>query len=211
MTIQYILRFLYLGTLSFLYIALIGCAGISGGQLDLSDKKAGDTLPGIPYYESSTFLMVIPEPTGGYTTEFVELPDPSRLRYIDPWTFLSKHDYTLTFKDGVLVSSNSNIDATKVPIALIDAAVSAAKSSIAQAAVLADSDESTERSYTSPYLFKVVMKDNKTELIGTGGYTVAMPQNVVTRPASRPKTPPVATATDTNAQSKPKTTEETNK
>ncbi len=175
-----------------------GCAGVTGGALQLDDMpKPGNTVEGIPYYEMSPYLLVTPDINGGYTTEVVSLPDPTRIRYIEPWQFLSSANIDLTFKNGTLETSAAIIDGTAIPKALIKAAVTAARSAATGGAMVAD--ETTGKSaqtrlVVTPYLFKIDLEHEPPRLIGSGGYVIQMPLASVTRPPSQAAVAPAAAA-----------------
>lgn len=177
---------LVLGALGF----VVGCAGISGGAPSSTAPDPGATVEGIPYYELSPFLLVTPDLVGGYTTEVVQLPDTSRIRYVKIHQFLAKADIDLTFKNGALETSAAKIDATAVPKALIAAAVKAAKSSaLAGASIVADQIDSTSpqtHDVITPYLFKIDLTSNSPQLIGAGGYVIELPKDPTVRAPSTP-------------------------
>lgn len=169
-----------------------GCAGISGGALD--HKKPADpdeNIKGIPYYERSAFLLVVPDAIGGYTTEIVYLPDSTKLRYIEPWQYLASSKVDLTFTNGSLDSAKADIAADAIPKALIDAATSAVKKTIAAGALVGDQSSKTNgRTLVTPYLFKFDMEDSRPKLVGSGGFIIELPTNVAVRGGSQKNSAP---------------------
>ncbi len=174
-------------------LGLGACAGFSGGSIDPGKVKAGDNVGGIPYYEQSPFLLVTPDLQGGYTTEVVYLPDPTKLRYVEPWQFLASSKVDLTFKNGSLETSKSTVSALEVPKALISAAVGIAKAQVTGGASIADEgsgqQESKRRTAITPYLFKIDLDHTPARLIGSGGYEIQVPAKVKTRPATQSSAP----------------------
>jgi hypothetical protein len=104
-----------------------GCAGISAGA-DTESVEA--PVDGIRYYEPAPFLLVYADGRGALKTEVLYLPDTTRKRVIDPYAVLASNNATLSFKDGTLTGTRSEVDETVVPAAVLEslkvAAVAAA-------------------------------------------------------------------------------------
>ncbi|WP_367874183.1 hypothetical protein [Luteolibacter sp. Populi] len=96
-------------------LLVAGCAGTTFHRVanDNSDK-------GIRYLEYSTYLLVTTDNNGGISSEMINIPDKTRMMSARPWAFMSSNDTTLSFKEGVLATSVSSMDTTKVAIAVAD-------------------------------------------------------------------------------------------
>jgi hypothetical protein len=133
-----------------------GCAGLKATPLlsEVDDNAA----KGFRYYENAPFLFIHTDGKGGLTSEIVMLPDTSRRMSIEPYAFLSSNNTNLTFSNGTLTESSSQVDTTAVASAGLDAlakylgALVAADLPPAQAA--------------PPYLYKIYISNGKVSLLG---------------------------------------------
>jgi hypothetical protein len=142
------------------------CAGTS--VRDVSDKtnkelhsEADKSARGIRYYEKAPFVLVHSDGKGGLVTQLIYLEDTTRKRSIQPFAVLSKNKTELTFSNGVLTDSNTEIDETAVPIAFLDAAQNVAMAA-AKLGVLdsAGSDGATTVEFPAPALYRIVKLDD---------------------------------------------------
>jgi hypothetical protein len=146
---------------------LNGCAGVSYRAInsDTEDQKAR----GLRYYDSSPYLLVQTDNQGGLTSTFVYLPDQTKKRQAQPYTFLSSNATTLEFQRGVLTNNISDTDSSVVPVAVIKSleqvageAVKLAKFDVARAT-------QAQRNAPNVYLFKIVKVNGEWGLVGADG------------------------------------------
>ena len=162
--------------------ALCSCAGIRH-QSAASDS--GNSEPkGFRYYEPAWFILAYVNGEGQVITKHMILPDTTKPMSIMPFADLAKNTATLEFKNGMLVSSTSNIEATEATLAVIEAAKQVVKAYLTPVPSVADTkaDEVTEpvretlATVRGPYLYKLVHDDEHwSKLIGDGGDVLHLP------------------------------------
>ncbi len=89
--------------LVFLSLAFIGCAGIS-------THPARPNQPnGIRVYPQRIYLLVDKE---GKSSKLVSLPDLKNAYDVKPWSFLSKHDFTIKIEEAQVKELTSDQDSS---------------------------------------------------------------------------------------------------
>jgi hypothetical protein len=165
---------------------LAGCAGISAKSVP---DPAKDTTGGFRYYEGAPFLLLYTDGKAGLTSKVLYLPDTTRLRSIEPYSYLANNTTTLKFDHGRLTSAKVVADETAIPTAIISGlekiALEAAKAANAG-----------EEGIPGPYLFRLVKEGTDWKL--AGGQAIGMdgkPACVRFQPTSKsPKCGAVATS-----------------
>jgi hypothetical protein len=144
---------------------LAACAGLE--VKDVSSVAADDEARGVRYYESSPYLLVHTDNQGGIVTRILYLPDRTKKRSIRPYSQLARGTSTLQFENGVLTSSQTELDAAVVPKAIVSALEKAAIAFLAANQVKKAPEE--EKFVPGPRLFKIVIHgDSVTLKIGNG-------------------------------------------
>lgn len=162
-------------------LILTGCAGLNVNPIasdNTGDRGLNDrTANGIRYYEPAYFLLVYSDAAGSVKTDVLVLPDTTRKMVAKPYSFLANNKQTLTFTDGMLSESTQDVDATAVPVALIQAAQSAAEAAAKLGLFNAPSTTKSERpSLSAPRLYKIVIHGSRVTLLGSApGDTVQLP------------------------------------
>jgi len=125
-----------------LLLMLNGCAGISTYPASPNQAK------GIRIFPQKIYMFVDRE--GNYS-KLVSLPDLKNAYDVKPWSFLSKHDFTITIEDAQVKALTSNQDSSaalsllqKIAELAGEAAKEAVKPSAVRAAV---SIELTQHSF----------------------------------------------------------------
>ncbi len=122
-----------------LLLLLTGCVGTT--IEDIPAERDQDAR-GVRFYNSAPFVLVTSDRRGSLTSQFMYLPDTTRLLGARPYAFMGVNKTTLTFKNGVLESAKVTTDDTAVPKAIVAAveaaATAAAKAFLDQGGVAAD-------------------------------------------------------------------------
>ncbi len=154
--------------MSKLFTALLICVfSASCTSVRYQPDEGGISQRGFRYYEPAWFILAYVNGDGELKVESLVLPDQTKIMSVDPQVFMAEGTVELRFKNGMLVGADENLDATRVPKAVIAAAeqvISAyLKSGLA--------DQRTSKLHIhGPYLFKLVADKNGTsKLIGDGG------------------------------------------
>lgn len=151
-------------------ILLLGaCAGT---QVRPIAATADGTNPdeeadGIRYYEPAPFLLVYSDGKGGLQSKIVILPDLTRKRSIDPFSYLAANNSMLTFQNGMLTQAKSVIDETVVPKAVVGALEKVATGLLA--GTLNDAGATPTGQLPPPQLFRIVFTDTGAKLVGGPG------------------------------------------
>jgi hypothetical protein len=137
-------------------VTFAGCAGFSAKPIP--DITTDDKVNGIRYYEPAPFILVHTDGKGGLVSRLLYLPDTTQKMSIEPYAYLAKNKTTLTFTNGMLVFSKSEVDETIVPKSIIEnlktAAVAAAKKGF-------DAPQmDTVTKVPAPALFRVIVDPN---------------------------------------------------
>ena len=153
-----------------LWLTLSSCAGINYGTIttDADESKA----KGLRYYDSSPYLLVQTDNQGGLTCDFLYLPDRTKKRYAQPYTFLSSNTTTLEFQRAILTNSVSDTDSSAVPVAVVKALEQVASSAAKFMAFDRPTDQTTPVSAPQVYLFKIVKRNGEWGLVGAVGDSV---------------------------------------
>lgn len=169
------MRFMVLG----LTLGLAGCAGTTvrpisyapGTVVSVAGKPDAE-VNGLRYYEGAYFVIVYSDGKGGLASDVKWLPDLTRKRAIDPYTWFAKNEATLTFQNGMLTEAKSVVDETAIPKAILSAA---AKIAIASAADKAGGDDD-KTVLPRPVLYKIQVADGKLTLLrgDTGGSDIVV-------------------------------------
>lgn len=144
----------------------VGCAGYTAKPVT-SDAQDGQE-DGVRYYEIAPYLLVYSDGNGNLTSRIEMMPDTSRKMVMDLHAFASKNNSTLTFENGVLVSSNFVLDNTAIPAQVIESIKTFGTAAIANA-FNEPGAASTVRRIPPPYLFKIVVDKDGTRLVGGPG------------------------------------------
>lgn len=131
-------------------------ANIENTREDNNYKK------GVRYYLSAPYLLVYTDGKGNLVWKVYNLPDLTKLMVAEPTQILSKTTSNLTFTNGILTTSRNETDSTGLPKAVISALEKALP-------LLAAADlPSTENAIIpAPRLYKLVVKQDTIELVGT--------------------------------------------
>jgi len=160
---------------------LTGCAGLNVNPIasdDTGKRGLNDTTAnGIRYYEPAYFLLVYSDAAGSVKTDVLVLPDTTRKMVAKPYSFLANNKQTLSFSDGMLTESTQTVDSTAVPVALIQAAQTAAEAAAKLGLFNAPTTTKSERpSLSAPRLYKIVIHGSTVTLLGSApGDTVQLP------------------------------------
>lgn len=136
---------------------LAGCAGVTAGPV--SDDKADMADQGFRYYETAPFLLLYTDSKGGLKSEVLYLPDTTKLRSVRPYAWGATNNTALSFENGRLVKSSSEVDTAVIPKAVIAGLEKIATK--AAAAANAGSD-----GIPGPYLFRIHKKGDVWSLEG---------------------------------------------
>lgn len=147
---------------------LTGCAGYTAKPLTLGDQKQDDRSDGIRYYEVAPYLLVYSDGKGNLTSKIEWLPDLSRKMTLDLYAWAANNNTELTFTNGVLTNSTFALDTTAIPNAVLDTIQTLGSAAIA-GAFNAPPDAGTTREIPAPYLFKIVVDEDGTRLVGGQG------------------------------------------
>ena len=87
-----------------LAIAALGTCLLISGCASVTHKPATGSSKddGIPYYETSPYLLIYAAPNGGLATDLLYLPDPYKKQVVMPKNFAASVTLNLTFDRGVL-------------------------------------------------------------------------------------------------------------
>jgi len=178
-------------------LLLSGCAGVSVRRDVVGQGPKGSfesffhgllffaQPKGVRYYQPANFILVTVSPDKTITTEHKILPDLERKLSAQPVAFLSKvgpignSGGEIVFKDGMLVSTKFNADATVIPTAIIktaeqlaSAVVKAAGPALAGAAF--DLPMATQSARV--FLFRLRFNEDQGlyELIGQDGFRISI-------------------------------------
>ena len=156
-------------------VVLSGCAGLKTTPIrsDADEVKA----QGFRYYENAPFLFIHTDGKGGLTSEIVMLPYTTREMSIEPYAFWSSNNTNLTFSNGTLTESSSQVDTTAVPSAGLDA--------LAKYLTLIAGDE-TPGQAPPPYLYKIHIQGNVVTLTGGSPKDEQGHEFSITLPTSAP-------------------------
>jgi hypothetical protein len=137
---------------------LSGCAGFTTANVDTEEADA--KARGFRYYESAPFLVVFYDGEEFLTTEVLFLPDTTRKRSIQPYSYAASNKATFTFAEGRLTGAKAVVDETVLPSAIISALEKAA---------LADLRSKAKEAKPEPslHLFRIVKRCGDWHLAGT--------------------------------------------
>jgi hypothetical protein len=133
---------------------LSGCAGFT--TLNVESDAADGKARGFRYYESAPFLVVFFDGVGSFTTEVLFLPDTTRKRSIQPYSYAASNKATLGFAEGRLASAKAVVDETVLPSAVISALEKVAKQQVRDA----------PKPVPALHIFRIVKVCNKWMLVG---------------------------------------------
>jgi hypothetical protein len=144
------------------WVQFAGCAGVQVGPVP--DDQADRRATGFRYYEPAPYILVYTDNKGGLVSKVVFLPDLTNKMSIRPYNYLSSSNVQLSFENGMLVSSESQVDETVLPKAVIAAAEKAA-------AAMAGFNAPPVRGnkIPAPYLVKIVIAKDSVILVPTQG------------------------------------------
>jgi len=159
---------------------IAGCSATVKHQEVSDDAKER----GVRYYDSAPYLIVYSDGLGGLKWQIRYLPDQSRLMAANPTIQGARTEMTLYFQNGMLASASTVGDTTEIPKALIGAVQSALPllagvpgAAIAEKAGEKNVDEhvtvekARPKGFPSPYLYKLVVRNNTVLFIGDQGKT----------------------------------------
>lgn len=126
-------------------LALPGCAGIT------SNEDTDGSSTGVRYYNSAPFLLAYSDSKGGIVTELFYWPDTTRVLSLDTTAFFAQNKTELTFEDSILITSNTEADATALPKAVITAAKGIATAALSGNVPTAGS----EKTVPAPSLYRI--------------------------------------------------------
>jgi len=151
----------------FLLFLLTGCAGtivkpIANAEMD---KK----IKGIRFYQPAPFLLVFANGKRQLSSKVIYMPDTNRKMSVRTRAILASNDTNLTFSNGMLTKSIITVKQTEVPVALLDAALKLASAAASAAFNAPDSPQG--KVIPGPWLFKIVVEETVTKLVGGSGLT----------------------------------------
>lgn len=146
-------------------VLLTGCAGYSVTPINDVDSDA--KADGVRYYEPALFLLVYSDGRGNLTSQILTMPDTSKKMVINLHAFAAKNNSTLTFSNGILTSSKMELDSTAVPSKIISTIQALGVAAISSA--YNSPQAGSTRVIPAPYLFKIVVDNNGTRLVGGQG------------------------------------------
>ena len=133
--------------LALLAAASAGCASID------SQQDTDGSRTGIRYYNSAPFILAYSDGKGGVVAELVYLPDTTRVMSLDATAFFAQNKTVMTFDKSILNNSETTVDATEVPKAVLEAAKTIATAQIASSANIPDNVVQNE--LPAPYIFRI--------------------------------------------------------
>jgi hypothetical protein len=143
-----------------LAIALVsaGCANVSYTRLLTVEQEKAST--GIPYFDTSPYILVQKDTNAAWQTTVLYLPDHTKMNTIDVCTFLAANNSTFTFTNAILSDSSVTSDSSAVPAAVVQAAATVG------AAIAKMAGPSEVPRPASAYLFKIVRVNHQWGLVG---------------------------------------------
>ncbi len=132
---------------------LSACAGTSVIQVS---KESDDEATGIRYFEPAPFLLVYSDARGNLTSNVIIMPDLTRMRSVDPYSYLSSNNTTLNFTNGILTQGKTVVDETIVPKGAFEA-VKAIAGTIVGAAF--DTSGGATPTLPAPKLFRIYVDE----------------------------------------------------
>jgi hypothetical protein len=155
---------MFKGFLLVVTLLIFGCSATVKHQIVGDETKE----KGVRYYDSAPYLIVYSDGMGGLKWQIRYLPDQSRLMAANPTIEGARTEMTLYFQNGVLSSASAVGDTTEIPKALIGAVESALP--FLTGAKAATEDEAKKAwGFPAPYLYKIVIRENKLEFVGGAG------------------------------------------
>ncbi len=153
----------YKTTIFAAFLFLAGCAGVS--VKDVSTVRADNKADGFRYYEKSAFLIITPDGKGGLETKVEFICDTSRKRAADPYAILANNKSTLSFDKGCLTGTETTIDETPLPKAVVEAV-----KTVAGAALNAFLDNAEtppeEKAFPGPAIYRLSIENGAVVLRG---------------------------------------------
>jgi hypothetical protein len=146
-------------------LVLSGCAGFK--VVDDVDPDNSDLPHGIRYYEPAPFLLVYSDGKGNLSSQIIMMPDTQKRRVIDLYAYASSNNSTLDFSNGMLTKSVMALDTTTVPSTLLKTIQTLGVEAISAAFNAPQSG--VTHAIPAPYLYKIVVNDKGTYLVGGQG------------------------------------------
>jgi hypothetical protein len=142
-----------------------GCAGYSAAPI--YDVESDEKADGVRYYEPALYLLVYSDGRGNLTSQILTMPDTSKKMVVNLHAFAAKNNSTLTFNNGILTSSKMELDSTAIPSKIINTIQTLGTAAISSA--FNSPQAGSTRTIPAPYLFKIVVDNNGTRLVGGQG------------------------------------------
>lgn len=110
-------------------ISLQGCAGVDYGIANSANCN------GIRYYRPATYALIMPDyEANTASVSFFEAPDTRKAYLIKPYAFMAQNNTSIVFKDGLLSSTSTKSDSTKIIKSAVEATAELAKKGLGLAA-----------------------------------------------------------------------------
>lgn len=110
-------------------LGLQGCAGVSYGIASSEESN------GIRYYRPATYALIMPDyEANTASVSFFEAPDTRQAYLIKPYAFMAQNNTSIAFKDGLLSSTSTKSNSTKVIKSAVEATAELAKKGLDLAA-----------------------------------------------------------------------------
>lgn len=132
-------------------------------NIELANQKEDLKQTGVRYYLSSPYLLVYNNGKGKLVWDIVHLPDQTKLMVATPTQIMAKATTKLTFANGVLTESESELDSSAIPKAVIEA-VEKVLPLLMGAFVRTTVPGVGE--IPAPQLYKIVIDGNDMQLVG---------------------------------------------
>ena len=135
-----------------------GCANVTYTRLSTLEQERAST--GIPYFDTSPYILVQKDTNAVWQSTLLYLPDHAKKNAIDVCTFLAVNNSTFTFTNAILSDSSVTVDSSAVPAAVVQAAASVG----AAIAKMGGPPEAPRPA--SAYMFKIVRVKHEWGLVG---------------------------------------------
>lgn len=142
-----------------LALTLAGCANVNYTRLVSVEEENHST--GVPYYDTSPYILLQKDSTGTWQSTVLYLPDHTKRNSIDVSTFLASNNSTFNFTNAILTDSSVTTDSSAVPAAVVQTAATVAT---AAAKVMKAGPQAPRP--PSAYLFKIVRVNHRWGLVG---------------------------------------------
>lgn len=132
-------------------------------EVKLKNNEEDRQQTGVRYYLSSPYLLVYTDGKGKLLWKIHHLPDQTKLMVATPTQFFAKTNAKLTFTDGVLTASKTDVDSS----AALKAVIGALEKLLPLLLGISESaDPPGTTKFPAPRLYKIVVDQDNLKLIG---------------------------------------------